>query len=429
MKYVCYVALALLLVFDCNAQTKPSKVFNLDECIRIAAGSNYDIKKAASTIETTKAEVKNAYGNYYLPSADLSASAQKQLKSSGVNSYSVNAGLSYDLFKGFGQEADYKGAKSKQQYYEMAKKYTEKQVTLDVINSYTGIVKEMQILKVREENFRTGQKELEKINAQYQAGTSPVTDVYAQEAELGSRELEVVTAGNNLNVSKANLLNIMGQEPDIDAQFDEASLPVDVTDEDIAKFKSAIGGLESAIKTSLDNRVDYLAYNASLQSLESGVDAAKSSYYPTVTASGGWSWSNNELSGFGDKSSPYIGLNLRVPIFENYSTDYQVEAAKQQVIQKQIDKAQLEQSIRVDIKTRFLSLTAAEKQLEITSRALRSAEKNYEAAKESYNAGTYNITDLLNANYQLINARINRINAVYNYYSVQKGLLFSMGLL
>ncbi len=165
-----------------------------------------------------------------------------------------------------------------------------------------------------------------------------------------------------------------------------------------------------------------------MQALNASIDAAKSGYYPTVTASGGWSWANSEFSGFGDRGAPYLGLNLRVPIFENYRTDYQVESAMQQANQRQIDKLQLEQSIRLSVKTQFLSLAAAEKQLEISARALKSAEKNFEAARENYSVGTYNITDFLNANYQVVNARINRINTVYNYYLVQRELLFIIGL-
>jgi outer membrane protein TolC len=221
----------------------------------------------------------------------------------------------------------------------------------------------------------------------------------------------------------------MGQEPDIDVQFDESSLPSDVTDLSLRQFREKIGSMDNAVKTSLEKRIDYMAYNTDIQALLASIDAAKAGYYPTVNASAGWSWANSEFSGFGDRGAPYLGLNLRVPIFENYRTDYQVESATQQVNQRQIDKAQLEQSIRLAVKTQFLSLTSAEKQLEISGRALKSAEKNFEAATENYRVGTYNITDFLNANYQVINARINRINSVYNYYLVQRELLFTIGLL
>ncbi len=402
--------------------------YNLDECIRIAVINNYDIQRTASALEISKADVKNAYGNLYLPSVNFTASGNRQLKESGINSFSMNASANYNIFEGFASESNYSRAKNNLEYYEQQSKFREKQVSLDVFKGYTDIVKNMQIIKVREENLKTGQKELERIDAQYKAGTSPVVDVYAQEAELGSRELDLVTAENNLNISKSNLLNIMGREPDTEVQFDETSLPSDITGETISQFRAKFGSLDDAIKKALNTRIDYLAYNSDLQALNASIDAAKSGYYPTVTASGGWSWANSEFSGFGDRGAPYLGLNLRVPIFENYRTDYQVESAMQQANQRQIDKLQLEQSIRLSVKTQFLSLAAAEKQLEISARALKSAEKNFEAARENYSVGTYNITDFLNANYQVVNARINRINTVYNYYLVQRELLFIIGL-
>lgn len=427
MRYVCIVLIVIAAFTEGFAQD--SRKYSLDECIKIAVQKNYDIKRASTAVEISKADVKNAYGNYYLPSVSFTASGNSQLKESGVNSYSMNAMVNYNIFEGFASESNYSRAKNNLEYYEMSTKFTEKQVSFDVFKNYVDIVKNIQIIRVREENLKTGQKELERIDAQYKAGTSPVVDVYAQEAELGSRELDLVTAENNLNISKSNLLNIMGQEPDTEVQFDETSLPSDITEEATQQFRSKIGSMEEAVKTSLSKRIDYMAYNADIQSLISSIDAAKAGYYPTVSASGGWSWANTEFKDFGDRGYPYIGLNLRVPIFENFRTDYQVEAAKQQVQQRQIDKSQLEQSIRLAVKTKFLSLASAEKQLEISARALKSAEKNYEAAQENYKVGTYNITDFLNANYQAVNARINRINTVYNYYLVQRELLFTLGLL
>ena len=97
--------------------------------------------------------------------------------------------------------------------------------------------------------------------------------------------------------------------------------------------------------------------------------------------------------------------------------------------QKQIEKKQLEQELRNSIKSQLLYLDAAEKQLRITEKSLKSAELNYNMAKEKYDIGEYSIIDYFNTNYLYTNAKINRINAVYNYYQVQKDMMFLMGIL
>ena len=74
-----------------------------------------------------------------------------------------------------------------------------------------------------------------------------------------------------------------------------------------------------------------------------------------------------------------------------------------------------------------MNLQAAEKQIEITEKSLRAAQQSYDSMNERFDLGAANITDIFLANNQLINAKINRINAVYSYYLAQKEILYSIG--
>ncbi len=74
-----------------------------------------------------------------------------------------------------------------------------------------------------------------------------------------------------------------------------------------------------------------------------------------------------------------------------------------------------------------MNLDAAEKQLDISNRALKSAQESYDSFNERFKVGASGITDYLTANNQLITAQINRINAVYGYLLAQKEILFAIG--
>jgi outer membrane protein TolC len=74
-----------------------------------------------------------------------------------------------------------------------------------------------------------------------------------------------------------------------------------------------------------------------------------------------------------------------------------------------------------------LNLYSAEKQLEITNRSIIAANQNFESAKERFEVGTATIVDYLTANTQLITAKINRVNAVYNYFDAQVQVKFALG--
>jgi outer membrane protein len=146
-----------------------------------------------------------------------------------------------------------------------------------------------------------------------------------------------------------------------------------------------------------------------------------------LTASGGWTLSNTEFDRFSELGRSFIGLSLSVPIFENFNTNQNVQSAKLRLKQSQVQQFQTEQNIRNTLKTAFLNLDAAEKQLDITSRALKSAEMNYQSNLERYNLGVIDISVYIDANRQYITAQINRISSIYSYFQAQKEILYAIG--
>lgn len=443
MKRLLVLTFLFLVALGAEAQDKSGqdRVFSLEDCLKIAADNNTSIRFSKANISVADADLTSAFGDF-LPSLNYYMGFQRQLNETNTrnldgtiitipvtepNSFTMAATANFLVFGGFARGANYSRAENNYESTLRDVEFTEKQVFFTVYDNYIDVIANRQIVKIREENLKTGQKELEKLRAEYEAGTKNIGEVYAQEANVGTRELELVRAENTLELSKATLLTTMGLRADYDAEFMESSLPNEITDERIQLFRDEIGTIEQLMTKALESRLDYKANEYRIKAAEDGVTVAQSSYYPRLTASGGWSWANSRFENIGELGRSYVGLSLSVPIFQNFNTQYQVESAKATVLQQEIAKIDNEQKIRSDLIKSYTILEAAEKELDITQRALKSAELNYESAKERYQVGVYNITDLFSANYQLTDARINRVNAVYNYYLAQKQVLFTIG--
>ena len=439
------LSLVLLTSYSFSQVKSDQKVFTLGQCIEIAIKNNYEIQIANSQVVATNADITNAFGKF-LPSIDFNAGYTRQLNAKGANnvqvggqiipiaaqnpnSYNMGAYASYLLFNGFSRSANYSRAQETYNASYANSIYTTQKVKLDVNRQFIDVVKKSQILKTRQENIALGKKELERIQAQYDAGVIPIAMVYAQEAELGNKEYELTISENDLNVSKVKLLNTIGLNTDYNAEFLESSIKTELSDEDVKNFRAEIGSVNSSISQAFQSRQDYVSIKSEISASESNLTISKGGYYPTLAASGGWSWANTALDQFRELGRSYVGLNLSIPIFDNFNTSYRIETSYMQLKQKEIEKYQLEQSIRTAVQTCYMNLDAAEKQLDITKRALRSAEQNFESFKERFRVGSSNITDYLTANNQLITAQINRINSIYNYLQAQKEVLFAVGKL
>ena len=123
-----------------------------------------------------------------------------------------------------------------------------------------------------------------------------------------------------------------------------------------------------------------------------------------------------------------LGCHYLYQFIINNAIDYQVETAKFQITQSEVDLFQIEQKVKQDIQTAYFTLESSEKQLDISDRALKAAQMNFEIYAERYKIGASNITEYLTANNSLIKAQLNRINAIYNYYVSQKDILFTSGI-
>lgn len=446
MRYLLFLFICALSFGSLTAQPVTGKqTYSLRECLDLAGKNNPDIKIANSQVSVSSADVASAFGDF-LPSLRFNAGYSRQLNSessgtmnignitiaipkSDPNSYNMNASASLYIFNGFQRENNYSRAQNSLSASFLNSKYTRQKVNYLVYKQYIDIVRNMQVVKTMKDNFELGQKNLEKIKAQFEAGSIPVTDVYSQEADLGNKEMDIVKSENELNVAKTVLLSTMGLEPDMAVDFQETSIPSELKDYDIELFGKQVGSFESAVNESLKNRDDYQAIKYQILASRNNLTASGSSYYPSLSVSGGWSWSNSELNKFVELGRSFVGLNLSVPIFENFKTNYQIETAKLQVLQNEVQLYQLEQSIRTAMKTAFLTLESCKKQMEISERSYKSAEKNFEAVNEKLKVGSVNSSDYFLANNLFINAQINKITAVYAYIQAQKDVLYAMGKL
>ncbi len=445
MKIVWLIILIVSFPASLLSQEKGENILTLNECIAIAIQQNPEILKSNARLQTSGADITSAFGNF-LPSVDFSMGYSRQLNVGGgrtvnvggqiirvpspnPNSYNMSAGANYLIFDGFSRGANYNRAQSNFEATFASDQHTKSSVVYDIYDKYIQVIQSKQILKIRMENLELGKKQLEQIQAQFDAGTLHIGAVYSQEADLGQREFELVTAENNLDIAKANLLTTMGLYPDVSVDFDEYSLPQEITDVEVDEFRKNVGSYESATQNAIKNRKDLIALNKSIEASESSLTIAESGYYPSVSAYGGWSWANSEFDQFDDLGRSYIGLNLRVPIFDNFNTNYQIQSAKAQLYQSEIDRSHQENLVMASLKIAYLDLESAEKKLEISKRSYKAAEVNYESYKERFDVGKSNITDLLNANKMLMEAQINRTTAVYDYFGAQKAIQFNLGQL
>ena len=446
MRRSAVIAVVLTFVFSLNFASAQKavlqkRVFSLDDCLEIALKRAFDIKLAESSLKSSKADLKAAFGAY-LPSVSASAGYSRQLNAKPsfafingqlaktdprVNSYNFYANAQLPLFDGFARDYNYGAADKTARSMDLNLKFVKKNVALQVYESYIDVIAKGQIVKARKEDIEAEKKRLERIKAQYKAGFVAIDYVYSQQASLANKEYDLITAQNAFDLAKANLLALMGLSPGLDAEFLESSLPTDISEKEAQDFKKKIPTPEAAIKKALASREDFKAYEASLEAARDALSASYSGYFPKISAYASWNWSNFELAQFSELGRSSLGLSFYFPLFDGFQTERSVEAAKVRLERSEIDLEKTKQKLITAVRAAYLNLEAAENQLKASKIALEASQKNFESQKTKFQTGTATITDYLTANAQMISSKINRINAVYNYLKARKELSFAIG--
>lgn len=442
MKKLMILILTLLMTTVSFSQTD----LTIEKAIQIALQRNSALVKAKYNLESSKASVKSAYGNL-LPSFGVSSgwswskiedSGGSQLDylgnpivvpatSSDTRNYSVSAGGSVTLFNGL---ANYANISSSEENYDAAKlnidKYKKDIVQLTTVYYYT-ILKSEALLKVKEENFKYNNKLLETITERNKLGSAPVADLYAQQVQTGTAEVEMIRAQNNVDASKNTLINYLAL--DVFSEYNFISEIDIVNDANMDTYINEFEDISTMVKAALMNRSDYLGQQKTLLSTQDNITIAQGGFWPSLTGGYSLSTSSAAVDKLFDRKVWGVNLSLNFPIFSNFNTETSVQYAKVNELSAQEDLLALERQIKIEIKQGYLDFQAVSKALEVSSKTVISASENRRVQYERYSLGSGTFLDVLQSDRDYQNALSLRIEAEFNFHSVRQALLNSIGKL
>lgn len=425
------------------AGNPPTRTLTLEECLKIAVGENPEVQSGVADAGIAAGNVRGAFAQF-LPTLSVNGGYGRllndrtlvnlgeikvfQIPDSAKNSLNLSASLNYNIFDGLQRDANYAQSQLTQNATDKTLQQTRRRILATVRSQYLTVLRNKQVLLVRQEDFSVGKKQLERIRAQYEAGVVAIATVYTQEADVANRELAIVQAENDLESAKGNLLTTLGMNPGMSVDFADISVPETVSEQEMRTFRASVGDFVKALAAAFDKRVDFASAKVSVEAAEAGVRVANASYLPTVSAQASYSWRGAQLQLF-EYGNQSVGVGFQYNIFDGFLRDANSQNAQVRVQQSQVRLKQAEQRIAADLQNAFIQLNAAEKNIDITARGLKASRQNFDAAEERFKVGAANILDLTTANSNLATAKINRINALYNYIGAQYQMKFALGIL
>lgn len=420
------------------------KTITLEQAKQIALERNLDVAQSQNNIESAQASVLAASGNY-LPTVSASATwnqsrtdSKEQIfdrnllafREAGISTGTqVNTGvnLGYTIFDGFAREGTMKRASSTAVATEQTAARTRQTIVYQVESAYLNVLRNEQLVKVSEENLKRDNRQLERITESSRVGALSQADVYRQQSQVAADEFSLITAQNNYDKSKTDMISLIGLDVSEEYAISDSSVSTEIPQSELESTMDQYKDFKQLSERALAKRPDYQAATETFNASEGAVTSARSGYLPSLSASGGYGLTSDHFSGLSDQKSLNLGLSVRWNIFDGFSTNQALQAAQVQQMNADLSVQQAQRNINVQIKEALLDLDASRKQYDVSQKGLISAEQDYKIAEERYNLGAGTLLDLLTANANLVNAQANKVNATYNFITQKKNVEYVLG--
>ena len=424
--------LAIVLFFIITNPVFSQEKLTLDEAIKIALQKNSGLISQENELSRSKSNLDAAYGNF-LPdlgaygSWDWNKQKTEQITRDS-RTYSVGATSNIVLFDGLSNYANLSRSKNSVEAVKLAIEQKKQEVVFQTINLYYSIVEADQLLKVREEDVKQQQKNLETIEERNRLGSVTKADVYQQQVQSGNAELQVIQQKNILETAKSNLLFYLGLDVLRDYKYSDVftQKELGILDTDI---NTDYNQLNDLVKKALENRKDYLAQKLTLDSYYDNLTIAQSGHLPRLTGNLGYGTSANVPDDLFDVHTFSAGLTLSIPIFSGFATQNVIQSAEVDAMNYELQLRDSERLLKQDLQKSFLDLDAAKKALLVTEKNVKAAEENLKIEQEKYSLGAGKLLDVLIANTSYQNAKTNFINAQFFYIRLSEQLKFNLGVL
>lgn len=320
------------------------------------------------------------------------------------NTFSNDFRLQIPLYTGGQLEGNIKARGYQLNAADLTLENTKQTIRYQAIAAYYEVLQQRNLLNVAEGAVRMATEQLNVIQIQYEEGAVAKADVLQMQVQLANYRQNLVTTQGNLEVAEATLLNTLGLPEDLDVDLTDtfAYVPYNLT-------------LEECLQFALENRPDAAAAAYSLKQAEAAAEAAKSGKRPSVTGIASKSITGNGVFQQERSANWQVGVQVSWSVFDNNVTNANVKAAEAATDGARANFERVEKTIRLQTRSAYTHMKAAEENIRATAAAVRQAEESNVIAQVRYEEGVDILLTVTDAQEKLTQARTNYVTALYQY--------------
>lgn len=339
------------------------------------------------------------------------------------NQYTLRASVGENIFTGWKLKYSIESYGYLTKASELDVTKDESEVRYNVTAAYIGFVKLRLSQQIVAENIKAAKERVEELVALHERGLAIDNDVLKAQLYLTNLELSQSDIENSVAVSQYNLCILLGLKETTMIQADTTGLFSAVNLMAETEYEQLAFG----------NRPELKAADFREQASASNVKIAKSVYYPTVGVFADYAYDrpNQRIFPPTDEFNATwdAGVRLSWNLTNLYSGKHSIQDAQMQSSQMQLQTEMLRDNIKMEIFQNYSACQNAINKMKMLEFSVRQTEENSRQMKAKYNQQAALMSEVLDADAALLQARVNLVLQQAEIQLSYKKLMKSTGTL
>lgn len=423
--------LLLLIVFGIGSQAQEKKKMSLKDAIALVISNSNEATLANTKVATSKLELESMKNNQYpsmkitgqylrLTSANvnsnLSTSNSSNSSSSSTTSEPLKvsqlllgqANVSMPIFSGFKLQNSIIASENLYKAETFYASHTKEQLALEVVELFANLYKSQEMVKLFQENIKSAQQRTKDFSAMVDNGLMAKNDLLKAQLQESNIQLSLDNALKNINIVNYQLVTLLKLKE---------NTQIDI---DIETIKSDMAKNQLLSTNALRNDLEALTFQQ--KASEAGIKIAKSGYFPSIALTGGYiALDLKDVISVSNAMNFGVGINYDLAsIFKN-GKEVKLAKSKAEQTKQQIDI--LTDKIKEETQEAQENYNLSLKQNKVYALAVEQSDENYRIVKDKYDNSLSTTNDLLEADVQQLQSKINlalsQADIALKYYQLQ----------
>ncbi|AQX07882.1 TolC family protein [Elizabethkingia ursingii] len=354
--------------------------------------------------------VANTSQNYSFGSTINPGTNQREALNVGTTQFSATANWELFNWRNFMNISLSKMNKESSDY---RLKAVQNDIALNVIQLFFQYQNDKAWFGVLKTQLDGVEEQIKRTEKEVEIGNRPKSDIYDIKANMGTLQEQWVSAKNQKEISKNNLLNALAITSD---NIDFAQNTSDTSS--VLAFSD-----ENFVKEMLEKNPAYLAAAKEIQVSAEKIRVERSGYLPTLNGQYSWSTFYSKVLGgnqpttafsdqFNQNKNQQVYFNLSIPVFNKLQVKSNVEIAKLNKINADLEKEKTVSNLVAALKSIKIQYQNSEEKYRLLQQNFENQKLSFDKSEEKYKEGlmdayTFFIVrnNWLQANYNLIKSR------------------------